>query len=139
MSALVVDTHVLIWLLEKNKLLGLQSRQLLKQAASAHALHVPAITAWEIAMLVSKGKLTLKRDVGEWINAAFALPGLRLEPLSPEIAVACTRLPGDINSDPADRMIAATARHLGVPLVTADENLLIYGMQGHLKTIKATL
>ncbi len=90
-------------------------------------------------MLVSKGRLTLNRDVGEWIGSAIALPGIRLAPLSPEIAVASTRLPGEINNDPADRIIVATARHLGVPLVTADENLLSYGDQGHLKTVKATL
>jgi len=138
MSALVIDTHVLVWLLEKNKQLGATAREALKKAASVHALYVPAITPWEIAMLVSKGKLTLKRDVGEWLESAFKLPGLRLEPLSPAVAVASTRLPGEINNDPADRIIVATARHLGVPLVTADENLLSYSAQGHLKTIKAT-
>lgn len=138
MSALVADTHVLVWLLEKNKQLGPHAREALKKAASVHALYVSAITAWEVAMLVSKGRLTLKRDVGEWLESALALPGVRLEPLSPAVAVASTRLPGEINTDPADRIIVATARHLGVPLVTADENLLNYGVQGHLKTIEAT-
>jgi PIN domain nuclease of toxin-antitoxin system len=138
MSSLVIDTHVLVWLLDKNKRLGPHAREALKQAASVNALYVPAITPWEIAMLVSKGKLTLKRDVGEWLESAFALPGLRLEPLSPAVAVASTRLPGTLNNDPADRIIVATARHLGVPLVTADEDLLSYGLQGHLKTVKAT-
>lgn len=138
MSALVTDTHVLVWLLDKNKQLGPNAREALKMAASAHALYVPAITPWEIAMLVSKEKLTLNRDVGEWLASALALPGIKLEPLSMEISVASTRLPGEINGDPADRMIVATARHLGVPLVTADKDLLNYSAQGHLKSIRAT-
>lgn len=137
MSELVIDTHALIWLLEKSKRLGPGARDALKQAASIHALHVAAITPWEVAMLVSKGRLTFRRDVGEWLEAALALPGLQLAPLSPAVAVASTRLPGDLGSDPADRIIVATARHLGAPLVTADENLLDYGRQGHLKTIDA--
>ena len=88
-------------------------------------------------MLVSKGRLALDRDVGEWVHAALSLPGMRLEPLSPEIAVASTRLPGTIHGDPADRMIAATARHISVTLITDDHLLLDYGREGHLKTLQA--
>ena len=90
-------------------------------------------------MLVSKGRLVLDRDVGEWVQAALSLPGIRLEPLSPEVAVASTRLPGTIHGDPADRMIAATARHLGSTLITADLLLLDYGKSGHIKTLTAGL
>jgi len=50
--------------------------------------------------------------------------------ISPEVAVASTRLPGTIHSDPADRMIAATARHLGSTLITADQLLLDYARPG---------
>lgn len=88
-------------------------------------------------MLVSKGRLFLDRDVGEWVETALSLPGIRLVPISPQVAVASTRLPGTINSDPADRMIAATARHLGSTLITADQLLLDYGKGGHLKTLNA--
>lgn len=88
-------------------------------------------------MLVSKGRLTLDRDVGEWVAAALALPGIRLAPLSPEIAVASTRLPGPIHADPADRILVATARHVDAVLVTEDQRLLDYGAAGHLKTRRA--
>ncbi|MDQ5917640.1 MAG: hypothetical protein QG660_751, partial [Pseudomonadota bacterium] len=57
--------------------------------------------------------------------------------LSPEIAVASTRLPGEIHADPADRIIVATARHLGATLVTADGLLLAYGAAGHMKFLDA--
>lgn len=55
---------------------------------------VSAITPWEIALRVSKGRLALDRDMGEWVASALALSGIRLAPLLPEVAVASTRLPG---------------------------------------------
>jgi PIN domain nuclease of toxin-antitoxin system len=138
MSALLVDTHVFVWLLTKSRQLGPRALEEIRKAATLNALHVSAITPWEIAMLTSKGILILERDVGEWIDRALALPGFKLEPLSPAISVASTRLPGEINSDPADRIIVATARSLGLPLVTADENLVGYSAQGYVRTIVAT-
>ena len=63
--------------------------------------------------------------------------GIRLAALEPVIALASTRLPGEMHGDPADRMVAATARHLGVVLVTADEKLLAYGAAGHLAVFPA--
>lgn len=137
MSAVLLDTHVLVWLVSGNERLGVQARKLIQGAADAGALHVSAITPWEIAVLVNKGRLTLEQDVGEWIRAALALPGIRLAPLSPEVAVASTRLPGEMHPDPADRIITATARHLSADLLTADGLLLHYGAAGHLQVVPA--
>ena len=138
MSALLLDTHVLIWLLAGDGRLGAQARSRIEQAARDNALLVSAISLWEIAMLVSKGRLALDRDVGEWVNTALALPGIRLTPLAPEIAVASTRLPAVLHPDPADRILAATIRHVDAVLVTADRRLLEYGQSGHLKTLSAS-
>lgn len=139
MSAVLLDTHALVWLLSGNSRLGVQARAFIQQAAKGNVLLVSAITPWEIAMLVSKGRLTLDQDVGEWVTAALALPGIRLSPLSPEVAVASTRLPGALHPDPADRMIAATARHVNAVLVTEDRRLLDYGAAGHLRTLRAAI
>lgn len=139
MSMTLLDTHVLVWLLSGNSRLGGQARPLIQRAAEENTLLVSAITPWEIAMLVSKGRLALDRDVGEWVKAALALPGIRLEPLSPEIAVASTRLPGTLHADPADRIIVATVRQVGAVLLTEDQRLLDYGAAGHLRTLRATI
>ena len=64
-------------------------------------------------------------------------PGLRLLPLTPEIAVESSRLPGAIHADPVDRMIVATARSLGGVLVSCDRQLLDYGAQGFVSTLGA--
>ena len=84
-------------------------------------------------MLVAKGRLELDRDVLDWLEAAARLPGLGVTPLSTAIAVGSTRLPGELHGDPADRLIVATARHLGAALVTADRALLGYAASGHLE------
>ncbi len=139
MSAVLLDTHVLVWLLAGNARLGTQARGFIQQAAQDNVLLVSAITPWEIAMLVSKGRLALDRDVGEWVAAALALPGIRLGLLSPEVAVASTRLPGAMHADPADRILAATARHVDAVLVTEDQRLLDYGAAGHLRTLRAVV
>mgnify|MGYP003374771085 CR=1 FL=1 len=139
MSAVLLDTHVLVWLLSGSSRLGAQARAFLQQAVQDHPLFVSAITPWEIAMLVSKGRLALDRDIGQWVEAALALPGIRLAPLSPAVAVASTRLPGALHADPADRIIAATARQVDAVLVTEDQRLLDYGAVGYLKTRRAAV
>lgn len=134
---IVLDTHVLVWALVDDPRLGAQARAAIDEAAGQGGVLVCAITPWEIAMLVQKGRLTLGRDVGEWLEAALALPSLRLAPLEPAVAVDSVRLPGTQHPDPADRMIIATARHLGVPLLTADRAILDYGAAGHVSTLDA--
>jgi PIN domain nuclease of toxin-antitoxin system len=138
-SLVLLDTHVWVWLLNGSERLGPKARKAIQRSLVEEAVLVSAISPWEVAMLVGKGRLVLDRDVGEWVQAALSLPGFRLEPVSSEVAVASTRLPGKIHSDPADRMIAATTRHLGSTLITADQLLLDYGKDGHIKTLKAGL
>ncbi len=130
---LLLDTHVLVWLLEDSSRISEAIYTQLQQAASEDQLLVSAITPWEIGLLTAQGRLKLKREVLEWLEAALGLPGIHLAPLSPAIAVASTRLPGEIHSDPADRILLATARHTDATLVTADQQLLDYSAQGFVK------
>jgi PIN domain nuclease of toxin-antitoxin system len=137
MTPLLLDTHVLIWLLRDAEQISEPVYEQIQRAADADMVVVSAITPWEIALLVSKRKITLEVDVQEWIDAALELPGVRLEPLSPAIAVASTRLPWEMHPDPADRILVATARHLGATLVTADQLLLRHGSDGWLRCLPA--
>lgn len=138
MSGVLLDTHVLVWLLNGERMLSRPAVTAIEQAARESTVFVSAITPWEIAMLVSKERLTLTLDVQEWVDAALRQPGMALAPLDPAIAVASTRLPGMLHGDPADRLIAATARRLSALLVTADDRLLAYGAAGHIAVLKAT-
>jgi PIN domain nuclease of toxin-antitoxin system len=121
---LLVDTHTLIWMVEQAPKLGAQTAEALNRAGWENRIAVSAITPWEIGLLVNKGRLQLGADVMHWIRTALAQPGVRLAALEPEIAVESTRLPFEMHADPADRILVATARHLGATLVTADAALL---------------
>ncbi|WP_425105777.1 type II toxin-antitoxin system VapC family toxin [Ancylobacter sp.] len=135
---ILLDTHVLIWALDDDARLGGQARAAIDEAGQASGVFVSAITPWEIAMLVHKGRLALADDVGAWLETVLALPALRLAALEPAIAVDSVRLPGTLHADPADRLIIATARHLGFPLLTADRAILDYGNAGHVHVIDAS-
>jgi PIN domain nuclease of toxin-antitoxin system len=132
---ILLDTHVLVWLLEDSGRIAESVHEQLQLAADEDCLFVSAITPWEIAMLVAKGRLRLGQDVADWLSAALGLPGIHLEPLSPAVAVASTRLPWGAHPDPADRILLATARHLDAVLVTADGRILEYGTQGFVKCL----
>lgn len=136
-QAVVLDTHALVWLLQGNPRLGARSREHIETAAVADQAFVAAISVWEIAMLVAKGRLALDREVGDWIEAALGLPGLRLAPLDPRVAVDATRLPGELHGDPADRLIVATARQRSATLITDDKLVLQYSGDGHVKAHRA--
>lgn len=134
----LLDTHVWIWLVNggpERLLVG--AAEAIRQASAASALAVSAISVWEVAMLESKGRLQLQMDCLEWVTEATRRARLRVVPLSPEIAVASTRLPGDFHGDPSDRIIAATARHESAVLVTRDRAMLGYAARGYLRAMEA--
>lgn len=136
-SSLLLDTHALVWSMNANPRLGTRAREAIRRAYREDRALISAITPWEIALLVSKGRLTLGKDALDWIRGALALPGVHLTPLEPEIAVASTRLPFAIHPDPADRILVATARYLGATLVTADAALLKLARKGNFRAMDA--
>jgi len=136
---LLIDTHVLIWSMQNGPRLGDSTRKQLNEAAHQNRIAVSAITPWEIALLVSKGLLNLDRDVMDWVRDTLAKPGVTLIPLDPEIAAASTRLPFEMHPDPADRILVATARHIGATLVTADRLLLDLAAKGNIRALDAQL
>ena len=83
-------------------------------------------------MLEAKGSVRLKPSCEEWVKEALATPGLALAPITPEIALESSRLPGSFHGDPSDRIIVATARRMGAQLMTRDQKLIQYGRKGHL-------
>lgn len=138
MNNLVLDTHVWIWLVEGNSRLLVEVRSQIEQTAIEGWVYVSAISPWEIGLLVAKKKLNLGSDVQVWVDRALGLQGIRLAPLSPRVAVDSTRLPFEIHPDPADRILVATARHLGATLVTSDRLLLQHGERGYFSYLGAS-
>jgi PIN domain nuclease of toxin-antitoxin system len=119
---ILLDTHVLIWLDQARPQLGPAARELIQAAFADDALVVSAITFWEVAMLVRKGRLKMSVDAQSW-RSDLLQNGLREIEVDGWIGIASTTLRG-LPADPADRMIVATALGSGAQLVTADRRLL---------------
>jgi PIN domain nuclease of toxin-antitoxin system len=124
---MLADTHTWVWWVTDSDRLSRSARAALAKAVRGPGLLVSAISCWEVAMLVSKGRLGLGADTDEWIDRALAAPGIRLVPLEPRIAVLSTRLSGTPPSDPADQILIATALVHTVPIVTRDDEIRKYG------------
>ena len=118
----LLDTHVLIWLMEGEPGLGPQARALADDALGADRLGVSAITFWETAMLAQRGRIGLAMPVAAWRRAVLDL-GIAEIAVSGDIAIAAVSLDG-LHGDPADRMICATAILRQAVLVTADERVI---------------
>ena len=130
---IVVDTHVLVWWVSDEARLSRCAIEAINETlTSGSEIIVSSIVAWEISMLINKGRLVLSMDVGSWLDEVTQIDGVRFVPVDNEISIKSTLLPGSFHKDPADRMIVATARRLAVPLVTADEKIINYE---HVKTI----
>ena len=128
---IVLDTHALVWWASGGPL-SERARGAIADHARTGSLHASSISVWEIATLVARGRLELTLDVVEWIARLEAMEGLRFVPVDNRIALAATRLPGDLPRDPADRIILATARSLDATLITRDARLAAYP---HVETI----
>jgi PIN domain nuclease of toxin-antitoxin system len=134
-GSVLLDTCTAIWIMQQMSL-SIASRKAIQKAYRTNAgVYLSPFTAWEVGMLVSKGRLTLTIPSDVWFDSLIAMPGIRLAPLTPKILLASTMLPGAPPSDPADRIIAATARALGKTLITRNARLLDYSRQGHIRAI----
>lgn len=130
----LLDTCAAIWVANAQALRG-DAQQVLAAAEEAGGgIFVSPITAWEIGVLVSRGRVTLSRDPDAWF-AALLRGGFVLAPMPPEVLMAASFLPDCALRDPADRILAATARAFGYQLMTRDQPLLEYASMGHLDAV----
>ena len=131
---IVLDTHALIWWVNGDKKLSSRALKAINKeiAKEDGQLIISSITAWEIALLIKKGRLALAMDIDDWIYTVAAIECVRFVPMDNDVAIQSVRLPGEFHPDPADRIITALARHLSAALVTSDEKIRAYK---HVKTI----
>jgi PIN domain nuclease of toxin-antitoxin system len=120
---IVLDTHALIWWAESGAKLSKKARQATRAEGRRRELVASAISIFEIVTLERRGRLAFKSSVSEWLADLRKLPELRIHPITDEIAERAAGLGDVFPADPADRMIAATALVLGIPLVTQDTKL----------------
>lgn len=133
---MLLDTCAAIWLGNQDRLAPAALRAIRAAAARVELLLSP-VTGWEIGLATVRrsNPLILLPTPQAWLSDLLDLPGIRLAPLEPEVALSASYLPGPLHGDSADRLLIATARELGVPLVTRDRRILAYAAQGHVETI----
>jgi PIN domain nuclease of toxin-antitoxin system len=119
-AAPVLDTHAWIWWVHADPRLGPRTGAALDALPADDRPAVCDISLWEVAMLVALGRLSLDESLESWLEAAADPRTVRIIPVTPAIAAELARLPDGFQRDPADRLIVATCRVLGLPLVTRD-------------------
>lgn len=135
MAPYLLDTCTLIWIAADEPLDERAADAIAGELERGAPIYVSPMTAWEIGMLSARGRITLPMAPWQWFRRMLTAPGLRLAELPEDVLIASSWLPGTPPRDPADRIIAATAREFGYQLVTRDRLLLDYASAGHLQAL----
>ena len=122
----LLDTHAWVWAVLGDSRLGRSARKALASLGPGERVGLAAISLKEAAWHLAHGRITLT-DAGAgwatWLREASSAPRLEVLPLSVEVAIESEHFPDSFPADPADRLIAATARVHDLTLLTADAEL----------------
>lgn len=129
---IVLDTHAWIWFVSNPELLSKPAKNAIDAAMTQKEVFISSISAWEVALLVDKKRLELTLNVTDWIAKSEKLQFFQFIPVDNSVAVKSVNLPQPLHSDPADRIIIATAITIAASVVTKDEKILNYP---HVKSI----
>ena len=130
MSDLLLDTCAMLWLTK-----GIELSDDTRAAIVEGNLHVSPISAWEIANLARKNRIVVAMPVATWFRQAVEKMEARVPQLTIDVLANSCTLPGGPPSDPAERIIIATAREAGLSIVTRDSAILSYSQAGHVQTL----
>jgi PIN domain nuclease of toxin-antitoxin system len=121
---ILLDTHVWVWLAADPKRLSRRATTAIRRATESGGLSVASISLGELAMLFAHGRLRTPGSVESGVRSVVEKTSVVIQEITPEIAALATLFPETFPQDPADRLIGATARSLGLPLVTKDQRIL---------------
>lgn len=126
---LLLDTHILIWWQLDRPELTAKYRAILENAeAEQEKFCLSVISLWEIAKLESSKRIQVLGSIDTWLEELESHSLIEILPLNSRIILESTRLGDRFHKDPADQLIAATARCHGLKLVTADERIRSSGV-----------
>jgi len=122
--AIVLDTHAVIWYLTASSNLSSAALKAIQDSiTAADPVHLPSICIVEVIFLVEKKRIPAEALEKLLAALADADSALRIAPLDLNVATALARVPREALPDMPDRIIAATALHFNVPVVTRDQKM----------------
>jgi PIN domain nuclease of toxin-antitoxin system len=121
-----------MWWVNETKRLSPSANAAIDGEAAGGRILVSSITAWEMALLVKGGRIDFPGSISAWLTRVQRFKPIEFIPVDNEIGIEAVNLPGEFHKDPADRIIVATARKFGAPIVTADDKIRAYR---HVRTI----
>jgi PIN domain nuclease of toxin-antitoxin system len=138
-DAVLLDTCAVIWLANGDPLVPQAAAEIV-HAGLHGGVFVSPIAAWEIGMLSKPrpgraGVVRFLPDPAAWFARFMAGAGIKQAAFTPDIAIAASWLPGELHGDPVDRLLIATARHLGLPIVTRDRKIIAYAATGEVAVV----
>jgi PIN domain nuclease of toxin-antitoxin system len=129
---ILLDTPSLIWWASHNAELSATALGHIESQRPGGKILISAISAWEVAHWAAAGQLGLRMEPGAWWALIAAVPEIHLVPMNHEIALETAALPEPAPERLATRILVATARHHGCPIITRSEPLRAYK---HIKTL----
>ncbi len=121
---ILLDTHVLIWMVSDSSRLSRAAARELRKAEQSGELAIASITLWELALLYHHGRLRTSGSIESAIRTILEKSQVQVVEVTPEIAALTTTFHESYPKDPGDRLIGATARAYGFTLITQDERML---------------
>ena len=133
---LLLDTHVWLWyFMGDPRVKGTRAFAQIERGMIESRVRISVFSVWEVGLLEAKGRISLPVSPREWLRQTLEKPGVSLAPFTEDIALDANELPGDFHADPVDRILVATARRLGMDIVTADREILSYAKKHYIRAV----
>lgn len=132
---ILLDTCAAIWITSDAEIAEEAGGALDRASNRGDNVYVSPMTAWEIGLLVSRGRIASPMSPRTLFRQLMSAPNVVLAEISPDMLIDSSFLPGEPPRDPADRIILATARESGLTVMTRDRHILAYAEAGHVQAI----
>jgi PIN domain nuclease of toxin-antitoxin system len=123
-TAPLLDTHAWLWWIRRDSRLGDRALDELDSLPSHDRPYLSDISLWEVAMLTARRRLDLTIPLDQWLEAASHPRSVRVMAISAAVAAETGGAALSVLRDPADRIIVATSRTMGAPILTYDRTIL---------------